>query len=76
MDELSKIETTALTQLDAAETEDALEKIRVSVLGKKGLITNKMKSLSQMDIDERKSFGMKINKLKDKINRLIIEKGK
>ena len=62
MDELSKIETTALTQLDAAETEDALEKIRVSVLGKKGLITNKMKSLSQMDIDERKSFGMKINK--------------
>ncbi len=74
MDELSKIETTALTQLDAAETEDALEKIRVSVLGKKGLITNKMKSLSQMDIDERKSFGMKINKLKDKINRLIIEK--
>ena len=74
MKEIEKIEKSLIEKLDSAESKDALEKIRVYALGKKGLITESMRSLVQMDIEERKLFGKKINLLKEKITNLINEK--
>ncbi|MAR79426.1 MAG: phenylalanine--tRNA ligase subunit alpha [Rhodospirillaceae bacterium] len=74
MKELEKIEKSIIEQLDVVEGLDALEKIRVQALGKKGLITETMRSLAKMELEERKLFGKQINLLKLKITNLINEK--
>ncbi|MBL42828.1 MAG: phenylalanine--tRNA ligase subunit alpha [Rhodospirillaceae bacterium] len=74
MNELNKIEESIVEQLNKADTEDSIEKIRVFALGKKGKITEIMRSLSDMNIDKRKSFGKEINTLKLKISKLINDK--
>ncbi|PPR79073.1 MAG: Phenylalanine--tRNA ligase alpha subunit [Alphaproteobacteria bacterium MarineAlpha2_Bin1] len=71
MNELNKIEEFIIEQLEKADSEYLIEKIRVYALGKKGKITQIMRSLSGMSIDERKSFGKEINNLKSKISELI-----
>ncbi len=74
MNELIEIEKSILEQLEKADNEESIEKIRVLALGKKGKITEIMRSLSNMELDERKSFGREINFLKGKISKLINEK--
>ena len=70
MNELIEIEKSILEQLEKADNEESIEKIRVLALGKKGKITEIMRSLSNMELDERKSFGREINFLKGKISKL------
>ena len=55
----------------AADGLDALEQLRVAVLGKKGLITERMKTLGGMGADERKAAGQVLNAAKDAIAGLI-----
>jgi len=49
----------------------ALENVRVTALGKKGRITDLMKTLGTMSPDERKTAGAELNVLKDEISELI-----
>lgn len=56
-----------LSDIGSAASVDALEEIRVSVLGKKGRITDMMKGLGQMAPDERKAAGQALNVLKDEV---------
>ncbi|MCL2361232.1 MAG: phenylalanine--tRNA ligase subunit alpha [Defluviitaleaceae bacterium] len=57
----TKIETDLKQATDLAD----LETLRVSVLGKKGEITNLLKSLSQLPPDERRQAGQAANELRD-----------
>ncbi|MGJ3260457.1 MAG: phenylalanine--tRNA ligase subunit alpha [Rhodospirillales bacterium] len=67
MDNPDQLRDEILKDVDAADSVDALEDIRVSVLGKKGRITDMMKGLGQMDPDARKAAGQALNALKDEI---------
>jgi phenylalanyl-tRNA synthetase alpha chain len=65
------LEQDILQQVAAASDEAALEAIRVATLGKKGSISEQMKSLGAMSPDERKSAGAALNVLKDKVTDAI-----
>ncbi len=56
-----------LTEKDAATTTAALEALRVKYLGKKGEVTELLKGLGKLSIEERKTVGAAINELKNKI---------
>ena len=58
-------------QISAANDLQKLEEARVAALGKKGRITDLMKSLGAMAPEERKDFGAAVNALKDEVAALI-----
>ena len=64
---LDSLEQDILSQVTAAADEAALETIRVSALGKKGAISERMKGLGAMSPDERREAGAALNALKDKV---------
>ena len=57
-----------LDAIAAAETEAALEEIRVAAVGKKGEVALEMRELGRMTPEERQVMGPKLNALKDEIN--------
>ncbi len=65
------LEQDILQQIAAASDEAALEAIRIGTLGKKGSISEQMKSLGAMAPDERKSAGAALNVLNDTVTEAI-----
>ena len=65
---------TCSTQVDAAGDEAALETVRVSALGKKGSVSDLLKTLGAMTPEERKERGPLINGLRDKVQGAIAAK--
>ena len=65
------LEQDILQQVVGASDEAALEAIRVATLGKKGSISEQMKSLGAMSPEERKSAGAALNVLKDTVTDAI-----
>lgn len=63
-----------LERIDCAASLDELEKIRVELLGKKGLITSKFAKLKDLDGAEKKEFAEKLNSLKEEVTTKIAEK--
>ena len=55
------------TAIAAAATPESLEQIRVAALGRKGKITEAMKSLGSLDAEARRAAGQALNALKDEI---------
>ncbi len=64
---LDALETETLALVRGAVDEAALETVRVQALGKKGTISERMKTLGAMSPEERKSFGAALNVIKDKV---------
>lgn len=64
---LTAIMENALQAVAAAADIPALEQIRVEFLGKKGSITELLKSLGAMDPEQRKQAGAEINELKQQV---------
>ena len=64
---LETLEQEILAQVSAASDEVSVEAIRVSALGKKGAISERMAGLGKMAPDERKAAGAALNVLKDKV---------
>ncbi len=69
--DLQTLEQSLIDGISAAADETELENLRVSALGKKGSISERMKSLSDMAPEERKGAGQQLNALKDKITEAI-----
>ena len=57
--------------ISAANDLTKLEEARVTALGKKGRITDLMKSLGDMAPEDRKNFGAAVNALKEEVSALI-----
>ena len=74
MTDLNQLERDLLTQVDAAGDEAALETVRVSALGKKGSVSDLLKTLGAMTPEERKERGPLINGLRDKVQGAIAAK--
>jgi phenylalanyl-tRNA synthetase alpha chain len=67
---MNDIESTigqALGQIASADTPDALEGLRVALLGKNGSITAQLKSLGTLPPGQRKTAGEAINRARDAI---------
>ncbi len=69
--DIQALKTEISDQIQGANDLKALDDVRVTVLGKKGRITALMKTLGQMDPEERKTKGQALNALKDEIADLI-----
>ena len=68
MQDTDSLRNDLLSQIAAAPDAGALEQIRVSALGKKGVISELMRGLGQMSPDERKAAGPALNRLKDDVD--------
>jgi phenylalanyl-tRNA synthetase alpha chain len=66
MNTLAEI-TRSLDDIGAAESLEALDALRVALLGKNGAITAVLKSLGALPPDERKSLGAEVNRAKESI---------
>lgn len=74
LSELSSLESSVLADVAAAGDEAALEAVRVAALGKKGSVSEKMKTLGSMDPETRKTFGPALNSLRDRVTEALAEK--
>ncbi|MEM9169203.1 MAG: phenylalanine--tRNA ligase subunit alpha [Pseudomonadota bacterium] len=74
MTDLQTLETHLASQIDAAATLPALEDVRVHALGKKGVVSERMKTLGKMAPDERKEMGPALNGLKARLTDAIDRK--
>lgn len=71
MTDLTQLERDLLAQIEAAGDEAALEAVRVAALGKKGSVSDLLKTLGGMTPDERKERGPLINGLRDAVQGAI-----
>ena len=67
MSDIHTLERDVLAAVRAAENEAALESIRVATLGKKGTISELLKTLGSMTAEERQTNGPLFNGLRDKV---------
>jgi phenylalanyl-tRNA synthetase alpha chain len=61
-------------KVNEAKSLDALNALRVEYLGKKGLIPGLMKQMKSLSPEEKKTFGARVNVLKDTAQKLLEEK--
>lgn len=71
MTELDSLERDLLDQVDAAADEASLDAVRVAALGKKGSVSELLKTLGAMSPEERKERGPLINDLRDRVQNAI-----
>ncbi|MDO8422435.1 MAG: phenylalanine--tRNA ligase subunit alpha [Parvibaculum sp.] len=69
--DLPKLEADYLAAIDAATDEPALEAVRLAALGKRGRVSELMKSLGGMSADERQVAGPALNGLKDRLTQAL-----
>jgi phenylalanyl-tRNA synthetase alpha chain len=70
-EDLNHLQTEALANISAAADPDALEVLRVALLGKSGAVTLLMKTLGSLDADARKTRGADLNQLKNNISEAL-----
>lgn len=71
MTELGVLETSLLAEIAAAGDEPAIEAVRVAALGKKGSVSELLKTLGAMTPEERQVRGPQINGLKNRIGEAL-----
>ncbi|MGH6762154.1 MAG: phenylalanine--tRNA ligase subunit alpha [Phyllobacterium sp.] len=71
MSELDQLEQTILADISIAADEQAIEAVRVAVLGKKGSVSEKLKLLGSMTPEERQTQGPAINGLKNRVTEAL-----
>ncbi|GGC93648.1 phenylalanine--tRNA ligase subunit alpha [Chelatococcus reniformis] len=67
MSDMSVLEAGLLAEIEGAPDEAAIESVRVAALGKKGSVSELLKTLGAMTPDERKAQGPLINGLRDRV---------
>ena len=68
---LEGVKSDLMSRVDQAASLDALEQVRVEALGKKGRVTQLMKSLGGLEPEERKERGQAFNRLKAELSEAI-----
>lgn len=65
MIEIEALTRQALADIDAADSSQALEALRVALLGKSGSVTSQLKQLGGLPPEQRKAAGESINRARD-----------
>jgi phenylalanyl-tRNA synthetase alpha chain len=76
LERLQELHDEAVTRTAQAETLKELQEVRVAYLGKKGPITEVMKSMGRLSTEERPVVGQKANEVRESVQALIEEKEK
>ncbi len=71
MSDIEQFSAQALADIAAADTPDALEALRVALLGKSGSITAQLKALGALPADQRKTAGEAINRARNAIGEAL-----
>ncbi|MFB2553320.1 phenylalanine--tRNA ligase subunit alpha [Ensifer soli] len=71
MSELDTLKSALIAEVEAAADEAAIEAVRVAALGKKGSISELLKTLGTMTPEERQTRGAAINALKTEVGEAI-----
>jgi phenylalanyl-tRNA synthetase alpha chain len=74
MVEIEALTNRAVSDIAAADAHDALESLRIQLLGKQGSVTALLKSLGAMPADQRKAAGEAINRAKESIADAVAER--
>jgi len=74
MDPISTIAQEVKDELERITDLSALEKFRVKYLGKKGAITNLLRSMGTLNKEERPVFGKRVNDLSKEVEEKLIAK--
>lgn len=72
--DIEQLSKQALTEIAAAESPDAIEALRVALLGKNGSVTAQLKQLGALPPDQRKAAGEAINKARDALTAALTER--
>jgi phenylalanyl-tRNA synthetase alpha chain len=68
---LEGLETELMSAIAAASDEAALEAVRIAALGKKGSVSDLLKTLGSLTPEERKARGPQINGLRDRVTEAL-----
>ncbi|MBN9234960.1 phenylalanine--tRNA ligase subunit alpha [Mesorhizobium sp. YL-MeA3-2017] len=71
---LEVLESALLAEIAAADDEQAIEAVRVAALGKKGSVSELLKTLGAMTAEERQTKGPAINGLKNRVSEALGER--
>ncbi|MFV0626952.1 MAG: phenylalanine--tRNA ligase subunit alpha [Alphaproteobacteria bacterium] len=71
MENIDKLKAETIQDIKNAKDIKALEDIRVAVLGKKGSITELMKGLATLSVEEKKEMGKNLNILKTEVETVL-----
>lgn len=71
MTDITSLRTQSFAAVSGCTTSAALEEQRVALLGKKGAITEALKTLGSVDAETRKTLGAELNKLKNEITEAL-----
>jgi phenylalanyl-tRNA synthetase alpha chain len=74
MQQLDEVRDRWLAAVGAASSLDALEQVRVEALGRKGEVTQFMKTLGSLSPEERREAGQRLNALKETVSAAIEER--
>ncbi|MEE4292575.1 MAG: phenylalanine--tRNA ligase subunit alpha [Xanthomonadales bacterium] len=74
MSSINELHSRALADIEASESLQQLDELRVRYLGKKGEVTAQLKSLGSMEPEQRKAFGQQVNAVRDALNQAILER--
>ena len=74
MSDLNVLEQNLTDEINAAADETSLEAVRLSALGKEGVVSKQLQTLGKMSIEERKQMGPVLNGLKTRITKAIDDK--
>jgi phenylalanyl-tRNA synthetase alpha chain len=72
--DVKKVLEAALKDLQSATTQQDLYEVRVSYLGKKGKITDLLKSLKDLSLEEKKSVGAELNSARESLEAFYQER--
>ncbi len=75
MKTLDELIAAALAAIAAAENAASLDAVRVQYLGKKGVLTERMKQLGKLSADERPAAGQAINDAKARVQQALNTRG-
>jgi len=73
-DKIKEIETGALAEIAVVSNGEALEKLRIKYLGRKGLVTELFKKMGEVRPEDKGEIGRLINALKSGVTKAIDEK--
>src|SRR5690606_10998761 len=65
------LQQSALADIQSATALDALDGIRVRLLGKSGVVTEELKRLGKLPPEERKAHGERVNRVRDALAEAI-----
>jgi phenylalanyl-tRNA synthetase alpha chain len=72
--DIEQLSKQALTEIAAAGSSDAIEALRVALLGKNGSVTAQLKQLGALPPEQRKAAGEAINKARDALAAALTER--